>query len=389
MTSANAGIPVLLKEVNQEALDRGLATIRKNYASTVQKGRLTQQQMEERLARIEPTLTFDRFAEADIVVEAVFEGMALKKQVFAELDKVARPDAILASNTSTLSIDEIASATSRPRQVIGNHFFSPANVMKLLEIVRGKHTSPDVIATSMDLAKRLGKVGVLVGNCRAFVGNRMFDPYIREAQFLVEEGAKIEEVDAALTAFGMAMGPLAVLDLAGLDVGWRVRQEGGFVRPPGRKAFVAEDRLCELGHFGQKTGAGWYKYEGGLRAPTPNPDAVRFAEEAARESGITPRTVTPAEIVERTVYSLINEGARILEDGIALRAGDIDIVYIYGYGFPPFRGGPMWYADTVGLKAVHDRIRQFEQQHGPRWAPAPLLTRLAESGKTFASLDAG
>ncbi len=388
MTYANAGIPVLLKEVDQAALDRGLATIRKNYASTVHKGRLTQQQMDERLARIEPTLTFDRFGEADIVVEAVFEGMALKKQVFAELDRVARPDAILATNTSTLNIDEIASATSRPRQVIGHHFFSPANIMKLLEIVRGKQSSPEVIATSMDLAKRLGKVGVLVGNCRAFVGNRMFDPYIREAQFLVEEGAKIEEVDAAMTAFGMAMGPLAVLDLAGLDVGWRVRKEGGFVQPPGRTAFKAEDRLCELGHFGQKTGAGWYRYEAGSRAAVPNPDAARFAEEAARDAGIVPRAVAPDEIVERTVYALINEGARILEDGIALRAGDIDIVYIYGYGFPPFRGGPMWYADTVGLKAVHARIREFEQQHGPRWAPAPLLTKLAEGGKTFANLDA-
>jgi 3-hydroxyacyl-CoA dehydrogenase len=388
MTYANAGIPVLLKEVNQEILDRGLATIKKNYASTVQKGRLTQQQMDERLARIEPTLTFDRFAEADIVVEAVFEAMALKKQVFAELDKVARPDAILASNTSTLNIDEIASATGRPRQVIGHHFFSPANVMKLLEIVRGKHSSPEVIATSMDLAKRLSKVGVLVGNCRAFVGNRMFDPYIREAQFLVEEGAKIEEVDAALTAFGMAMGPLAVIDLAGLDVGWRIRKEGGFVQPPGRPAFRAENRLCELGHFGQKTGAGWYRYEGGLRAATPNPEAARFAEEAAREAGIVTRSVAPDEVVERTVYALINEGARILEEGIALRAGDIDIIYIYGYGFPPYRGGPMWYADTVGSKVVYDRIRQFEKQYGPRWAPAPLLTKLAESGKTFASLDA-
>ena len=388
MTYANAGIPVLLKEVNHEALDRGLATIKKNYSSTVQKGRLTQQQMDERLARIEPTLSFDRFAEADIVVEAVFEGMVLKKQVFAELDKVARPDAILASNTSTLNIDEIASATTRPRQVIGHHFFSPANVMKLLEIVRGKQSSPEVIATSMDLAKRLNKVGVLVGNCRAFVGNRMFDPYIRESQFLVEEGVKIEEVDAAMTAFGMAMGPLAVLDLAGLDVGWRVRKEGGFLQPPGRKAFVAEDRLCELGHFGQKTGAGWYQYEGGLRTPTPNPEAARFAEEAAREAGISRRAVPDNEIVERTVYALINEGAKILEDGIAIRAGDIDIIYVYGYGFPPYRGGPMWYADTVGLKAIHDRIREFERQHGPRWTPAPLLARLAEAGKTFAAYDA-
>jgi 3-hydroxyacyl-CoA dehydrogenase len=229
---------------------------------------------------------------------------------------------------------------------------------------------------------------VLVGNCRAFVGNRMFDPYIREAQFLVEEGAKVEEVDAALTAFGMAMGPLAVIDLAGLDVGWRVRQEGGFVQPPGRRAYRAEDRLCEQGHFGQKTGAGWYTYGGDRRIMGPNPEAVRFAAEAAREAGITPRTIPPTEIVERTVYALVNEGARILEDGIALRAGDIDIVYIYGYGFPPYRGGPMWYADTVGLKAVLARVREFEKQHGTRWAPAPLLTKLAEDGKTFAGLEA-
>jgi 3-hydroxyacyl-CoA dehydrogenase len=386
MTYANAGIPVLLKEIDQPALDRGLATIRKNYASTMQKGRLTQQQMDERLARIEPTLSFDRFAEADIVVEAVFEGMALKKQVFAQLDKVARPDAILASNTSTLDIDEIASATSRPQQVIGHHFFSPANVMKLLEIVRGKATSAAVIATSMDLAKKLGKVGVLVGNCRAFVGNRMFDPYVREAQFLVEEGASIEQVDGALTAFGMAMGPLAVLDLAGLDVGWRIRKEGGFPQPPGRKAYAAEDRLCEMGHFGQKTGAGWYVYAGGNR--TPNPEAVRLSEEAAKQSGVARRTVPPEEIVDRTVYALVNEGARILEEGIALRAGDIDVVYVYGYGFPAARGGPMWYADAVGLPKVLDRVREFEKAHGPRWSPAPLLAKLATEGKTFAQWDA-
>ncbi|HJZ58039.1 MAG TPA: 3-hydroxyacyl-CoA dehydrogenase NAD-binding domain-containing protein [Gemmataceae bacterium] len=387
MTYANAGIPVLLKEVAQDALDRGLATIRRNYTNTVQKGRLTQQQMDERLARIEPTLTYDRFQDADIVVEAVFEGMALKKQVFAELDKVARPDAILASNTSTLDIDQIASATTRPDRVIGHHFFSPANVMKLLEIVRGKKSGPDVIATSLELAKRLGKVGVLVGNCRAFVGNRMFDPYVREAQFLVEEGARIEEVDAALVAFGMAMGPLAVLDLAGLDVGWRIRKEGGFADPPGRKAYRVEDRLCEQGHFGQKTGAGWYRYEPGSRTPLPNPDAARLAEEVVRESGIAQRTITSEEIVERTVYALVNEGARILEEGIALRAGDIDIVYVYGYGFPASRGGPMWYAGTVGLKNVYDRIRQFEEQHGDRWAPAPLLKELAAAGKTFADFD--
>jgi 3-hydroxyacyl-CoA dehydrogenase len=387
MTYANAGIPVLLKEVDQPALDRGLATIKKNYAATVQKGRLTQQQADERLARIEPTLSFDRFAEADIVVEAVFEGMALKKQVFDELDRVTRPDAVLASNTSSLNIDEIAAATRRPAQVIGHHFFSPANVMKLLEIVRGKVSSPSVIATSMELAKRLGKVGVLVGNCRAFVGNRMFDPYVREAQFLLEEGASIEEVDGSMTAFGMAMGPLAVLDLAGLDVGWRIRREYRDHEKAGRKAFLAEDKLCELGHFGQKTSAGWYRYEAGSRAATPNPDAARLVEEAARQSGINRRAIGPQEIVERTVYALVNEGARILEDGIAIRAGDIDIIYVYGYGFPAARGGPMWYADTVGLKKVLDSIRRFEADHGKLWSPAPLLVRLAEMGKTFAEFD--
>jgi 3-hydroxyacyl-CoA dehydrogenase len=317
MTYANAGIPVLLKEVNQDALDRGLATIRKNYDATVQKGRLTRQQADERLARIEPTLCYDRFAEADIMVEAVFEGMALKKLVFAELDRVARPGAILASNTSSLDIDETASATTRPDLVIGHHFFSPANVMKLLELVRGKRTSREVFASSLDLAKRLGKVGVLVGNCRAFVGNRMFDPYVREAQFLVEEGANVVAVDAALTAFGMAMGPLAVVDLAGLDVTWRIRNEFRHLEPPGRRAYQGEDRLCEAGQFGQKTGSGWYRYEAGSRMPLPNPEAERLAEEVARAGGIRRRTISPDEIVERTVLALINEGARILDEGIA------------------------------------------------------------------------
>jgi len=387
MTYANAGIPVLLKEVGQEALDRGLATIRKNYASSVRKGRLTQQQMDERLARIQPTLSYDRFGEADIIVEAVFEGMALKKQVFAELDKAARPDAVLASNTSTLNIDEIAAATSRPRRVIGHHFFSPANVMRLLEIVRGQQTGLDVIATSLDLAKRLGKVGVLVGNCRGFVGNRMFHPYMREAQFLVEEGARIEEVDAALLNFGMSMGPLAVGDLAGLDVGWRIRKEYAHLEPPGRRSPQIADRLCERGHYGQKTGAGWYRYEAGSRTPLPNPEAAQLAEECARAAGSRPRSIAAEEIVERTLYALINEGARILEEGFALRAVDIDIIYINGYGFPAHRGGPMWYADTVGLKQVHDRMCQFEQHYGDLWTPDPLLKQLAAAGKTFADFD--
>ncbi|MCS6866155.1 MAG: 3-hydroxyacyl-CoA dehydrogenase NAD-binding domain-containing protein [Gemmataceae bacterium] len=386
MVYANAGIPVWLQDVDAAALERGMATIRKNYATTVQKGKLTPQQRDERLARIEPTHRYERFAEADIVVEAVFENLALKKQVFAELDQVAHPEAILATNTSSLSIDAIAAATRRPQQVIGHHFFSPAHVMKLLEIVRGKETSLSVVATSIDLAKRLGKVGVVVGNCRAFVGNRMFEPYVREAQFLLEEGATIDQVDGALTEFGLAMGPLAVLDLAGLDIGWRMRQE----QPPpvtGRKPFLAEDQLCAHGQFGQKTGAGWYRY-GADRVGTPNPDAIRFVAEAARANGITPRAITAQEIVERTIFALINEGARILEEGIALRPGDIDIISIYGYGFPAWRGGPLWYADTLGLRTVYERISAFEKQHGAWWSPAPLLQRLASAGRTFASLTA-
>lgn len=387
MTYANAGIPVLLREVSQEALDRGLATIRKNYAGAVKKGRLTQQQMDERMARIEPTLTYDRFKEADIVVEAVFEGMDLKKKVFADLDKATRPDAVLASNTSTLDIDAIASATTRPQQVIGHHFFSPANVMRLLEIVRGKQSSPTVLATSMALAKTLGKVGVMVGNCRGFVGNRMYGPYQREAQFLLEEGATVQEVDAPHVEWGMAMGPLAVGDLAGLDVGWRIRKEHPEMFPKGQRAPLVADKLCEMGHYGQKTGAGWYSYEGADRTPKPNPEVEKLIVECAKTAGIPRRKITPQEMVERTVYALVNEGARILEEGIALRAVDIDIIYLYGYGFPAERGGPMWYADTVGLPKVLARIREFEKQHGVQWAPAPLLVRLADQGKKFADLD--
>jgi 3-hydroxyacyl-CoA dehydrogenase len=343
--------------------------------------------MDERLALITPTLTYDKFTEADIVVEAVFEGMELKKKVFAELEPVTRPDAILASNTSTLSIDEIASAVSRPQQVIGHHFFSPANVMKLLEIVRGKQSSPNVIATSMALAKTLNKVGVLVGNCRGFVGNRMFHEYQREAQFLLEEGAKVEQVDAVLTEFGMAMGPLAVGDLAGLDVGWRIRKEYKHLVPAGQRETHAADRLCEQGRYGQKTGAGWYRYPEGSRTPVPDPEVEKVIEDSARESGIKRRVISSDEIIDRTIYALINEGTKILDEGIALRAVDIDIVYIYGYGFPAFRGGPMWYADTVGLRKVYDRICEFEKQHGKLWTPSRLLKELVDKNQTFAQYD--
>jgi 3-hydroxyacyl-CoA dehydrogenase len=383
MVLANAGIPVLLKEADQAALDRGLATIQSNYANSVKRGRFSQQVAEERLKRITPTLTYDDFSDVDLVIEAVFEGMAFKKEVFKELDRVCKPGAILASNTSTLSIDEIASATSRPESVIGTHFFSPANVMRLLEIVRGKASSKEVVATCMQLSKTLGKVGVLVGNCRGFVGNRMFGPYRREAQFLIEEGAGVEAVDQALSDFGMAMGPLATGDLAGLDVGWRIRKEYRHLEVPGIRQQFVEDRLCELGRYGQKTGAGWYKYDDQRRA-SPDPAVDELIRKWVEQAGIAQRQISAAEITDRCLYALVNEGARILEEGYALRASDIDIIYINGYGFPAHRGGPMWFADTVGLKRVYDRICEFHRQHGEIWQPAPLLKQLAEQGKTFA-----
>jgi 3-hydroxyacyl-CoA dehydrogenase len=382
MSFANAGITVLLKETDQAALDRGLATIRKNYETSVKRGRFTQQYVDERLRLIKPVLTYEGFGDVDMVIEAVFEGMALKKQVFVELDKVCKPGAVLASNTSTLSIDDIAQSTSRPHAVIGTHFFSPANVMRLLEIVRGKATSKEVIATCMQLSKKIGKVGVLVGNCRGFVGNRMFHPYRREAQFLVEEGASVQAVDKALYDFGMAMGPLSVADLAGLDVGWRIRKEYRHLEKPGVRQPLAEDRLCEMGRYGQKTGAGWYKYDENRRA-IPDPEVQNLVRQWATEAGIPQRQISPEEIVDRCIYALVNEGARILEEGYALRAVDIDIIYLNGYGFPAYRGGPMWYADTVGLKKVYERICEFEQQHGELWTPAPLLKELALTGKGF------
>lgn len=386
MNYANAGIPVIVREVTQEALDRGMATIRKNYENSVKKGRFTQEVMDQRMALIKPQLGYDGFEEADIITEAVFEGMELKKQVFGELDKIAKRGAILASNTSTLNIDEIASATSRPEFVIGHHYFSPANVMRLLEIVRGKATGKEVVATSMALSKRLKKVGVLVGNCYGFVGNRMLHQYGREAQFLVEEGAAPQDVDGALYKFGMAMGPLAVGDLAGLDVGWRIRKEHAHLQKPGVRYPKVADRLCEMGRYGQKTGAGWYKYdENRNRIPDPEVDAL--IEQVAAEQGIKRRAITEEEIIERTQYALINEGAKILEEGIALRAVDIDIIYVNGYGYPAWRGGPMWYGNTVGLKKVYERVNQFYEEHGELWEPAPLLKRLAEEGKTFADFD--
>ena len=383
MVLANAGIPVLLKEADQAALDRGIAGIQKNYANSVKRGRFTGQFVEERLKLIQPTLSLDGFANVDLVIEAVFEGMALKKAVFAQLDKICKPGAILASNTSTLNIDEIASATQRPQFVIGTHFFSPANVMRLLEIVRGKATGKEVIATCMQLSKKLGKVGVLVGNCRGFVGNRMFHPYVRESVFLLEEGATVQEVDSAVYDFGLAMGPLAVGDLAGLDVGWRIRKEYRHLEKPGIRQPFAGDRLCEMGRFGQKTGAGWYTYDENRRA-IPDPEVTALVRKWAAEAKIPQRRISREEIVDRCLYALVNEGARILEEGYALRSGDIDIIYINGYGFPAHRGGPMWYADAVGLKNVYNRVLEFHKQHGELWEAAPLLKQLAAQERTFA-----
>ncbi|HSZ60437.1 MAG TPA: 3-hydroxyacyl-CoA dehydrogenase NAD-binding domain-containing protein [Terriglobales bacterium] len=386
MVFANAGIPVLLKDVDEAALEQGLNKIKKNYATSVQRGRITQAFADERLRLITPVLSYGAFADVDMVVEAVFEGMALKKTIFADLDRVCRKGAILASNTSTLDIDEIASATSRPESVIGTHFFSPANVMRLLEIVRGKKSSKEVIATCMQLSKKLGKIGVLVGNCRGFVGNRMFGPYRREAQFLIEEGSDAQTVDQALVDFGCAMGPMATGDLAGLDVGWRIRKEYRHLEKPGIRQPFAEDRLCEMGRYGQKTLRGWYLYDENRR-PTPDPEGAALVRQWSAEEGIPQRQISAAEIVDRCIYALVNEGARILEEGYALRAVDIDVIYINGYGFPAYRGGPMWYADTVGLQKVYERICAFNQQHGELWTPAPLLKRLAQAGKTFADFD--
>ena len=351
MACANAGISVWITDATTAALDTGMTTIRKNYDVSVKRGRFTPAMVEERMSRIVPQVGYDSFDQVDLIVEAVFENLALKKEIASALDKVVKPEGIIATNTSTLDIDDIATATRRPSQVVGLHFFSPANVMRLVEIVRGTSTSPETLATALAVAKRLGKVGVVVGNCPGFVGNRMMFPYMYEAQFLVEEGATPQQVDGALTGFGMAMGIFAVDDMAGLDVAWRVRQElNQFSEPGARKPLVA-DRLCEMGRFGQKTGKGWYAY-GDDRKPAPDPDVLSLIEQLAVANGIPRRSFTNEEILERTIYALINEGARVLEEGYALRAADIDVIYTNGYGFPAWRGGPMFYADRVGLKKI-------------------------------------
>ena len=382
---ANAGLEVTIKDSSQAALDAGMATIKRNYETSVSRGRLTREDLAGRLAKIQPSLSDDGFRRADLIIEAVFENLELKKQIFRELDAVAKPSTVLATNTSTLDIDAIAGETSRPEQVIGLHFFSPANVMRLLEIVRGRATAADVLATGLAVAKRLGKVGVVVANCRGFVGNRMMFPYMYEAQFLVEEGATPEQVDQALMGFGMAMGIFAVDDMAGIDVAWRIRQELGHFRGEERRPLVA-DKLCEMGRVGQKSGSGWYRYDE-HRRPIPDPFVVDLIRETAARAGVPQRTFTDQEIVERCIYALVNEGARIVADGSAERASDIDVIYANGYGFPAWRGGPMFYADRVGLSRIHERIAAFHREHGDRWSPAPLVSELAASGGTFRERD--
>jgi len=378
MAFANAGLPVTLIEKDRTALDRGLDLIRRNYGVTVAKGKLSQTEVEERLARMTPSLRLQDVAAADLVIEAVFEDMAVKQDVFRQLDAHAKPGAILATNTSRLNVNHIAAATRRPRDVIGLHFFSPANVMRLLEVVRGAKTSDAVIARCMAMAQAIGKIPVLVGVCEGFVGNRMLTGYWREAWFMLEEGALPEQIDAAMNAFGMAMGPLAMADLAGLDINWATRKRLWKDWPEGLRYPHVADRICEAGRFGQKTGAGYYRYETGRRTPLPDPAAHAIMEDASRAAGITRRAIADAEIIERCVLALINEGARIVEDGIAQRASDIDVVYVYGYGFPAWRGGPMHYAQSLGLGSILERIQALRRAHGAHWEPAPLLQRLVQ-----------
>ncbi len=384
MAFANAGFPVTLLEVKQEALDRGLETIRKNYAATVAKGRLAQGEMDKRMGRFSTALAYDAIKDADLVIEAVFEDMGVKEQVFRQLDATMKPGAILATNTSTLDVNRIASFTQRPQAVIGMHFFSPANVMRLLEVVRGAQTSKEVLATVMKLARTIKKLGVVSGVCDGFIGNRMLEEYLRQAYFLVEEGALPQQVDKALQDWGLAMGPFAMMDMAGQDVGWHVRKRRR-AEDPERQVYPAWlDRICEMGRFGQKTGQGVYRYEAGARVPVPDPEIERLIVGYSKEIGLARRAVTDREIVERCMYALVNEGAKILAEGIALRASDIDMVYLTGYGFPPYRGGPMFYADTVGLKNVVAAMAGYAAgRNGQYWKPAALLAQRAAEGKTF------
>jgi len=385
MNFLNAGIPVKMLEMKQDALDRGVATIRKNYEAQVKKGKLKQDKYDQRMALLSTTLSYDDLTGTDMVIEAVFEELGVKEAVFKELDRVMKPGAILASNTSTLDVNRIASFTKRPEDVVGLHFFSPANVMKLLEVVRGAKTAKDVMATVMAIAKKIKKTAVVSGVCDGFIGNRMIEQYGRQGGFLLDEGCTPAQVDKAMEKFGMAMGPFRMGDLAGNDIGWAIRKRR-YMEKPNMKYSKTADLLCEKGRFGQKTGAGWYDYVPGKRDAIPNAEVVAMIEEHRKSLGITPRKISDEEIVQRLVFSLVNEAAHILEEGIANKASDIDIVYIFGYGFPAHRGGPMNYADQVGLFNVVQAMNRFAQNpmdDANFWQPAPLLARLAAEGKTF------
>ena len=384
MCFANVGIPVTLLDAKQDALDRGVAMIHKNYAATAAKGGISAAEMEARLSLITASLDYEQIREADLIVEAVFEDIEVKKTTFAQIDRVAKSGAILATNTSYLDVDKIASFTSRPQDVVGMHFFSPANVMRLLENVRADCTAPDVLATVMQVGKKLGKVAVLVGGADGFVGNRMLAQRSREVLFLLEEGALPQQVDKVLVEFGFAMGPLAVSDLAGLDIGWRNRKSRAHLRQPGVRDCNLLDKVCELGRYGQKTNAGWYRYDAGSRAPLPDPVIERLIVDHSNQHGMVRRQISDQEILERCLYSMINEAAKILQEGVAARAIDVDMVWLHGYGFPRYRGGPLFYADEVGINHVLDAILKYRVQFGADfWTPAPLLEEMAAAGKTF------
>ena len=384
MNFANAGIPVTVVENTPEALERGLGLIRKNYAATVEKGRLSQAEMDKRMALIRGTTRMEDLADADIVIEAAFEKLSLKKEIFEKLDAICKPQAILATNTSTLDVNAIADATRRPEKVVGTHFFSPANVMRLLENVRAERTSNETAQTAMDLAKRLGKVGVMVGVCDGFVGNRMLYAYARQAAFMLEEGATPEQVDRVIYEFGFPMGPFAMSDLAGLDVGYLVRKERGERAPTNRRyANTVADRLYEMGRLGQKNGKGWYLYDAERRRQV-DPAVTALIEAVAKERGVERRTIGDEEILERCMYALVNEGAKLLDEGIAARPLDIDLIWIYGYGYPRYRGGPMFWADEVGLPKLLERLEHYYRTADRDWLePAPLLRKLAKEGKKF------
>ena len=385
MNFLNAGMPVKLLEMKQDALDRGIATIRKNYEAQVKKGKLKQDKYEQRMSLLSTTLSYDDLKAADMVIEAVFEEMGVKEKVFKELDRVMKPGAILASNTSTLDVNQIAAFTKRPQDVVGLHFFSPANVMKLLEVVRAAQTGKDVMATVMAVAKKIRKTAVVSGVCDGFIGNRMIEQYGRQGGFLLDEGCTPAQVDKAMEKFGMAMGPFRMGDLAGNDIGWAIRKRR-YTEQPGMKYSKTADLLCEKGRFGQKTGAGWYDYVPGKRDAIPNAEVVAMIDAHRQSLSITPRKISDEEIVQRLVFSLVNEAAHILEEGIAAKAGDIDIAYVFGYGFPAYRGGPMNYANEVGLFNVVQAMQRFALNpldDAAFWQPAPLLARLVAEGKTF------